>query len=177
VRTSLAPWLRGYLRDGIAVLGVIALGIAVPGEAQAPSQTVQWTAAVDKSSLGGAKSVVLEVSGHVADGWHVYALEQAPGGPTPLRIALDANEFARLAGRPAGTVPERKFDPSFGLDTQFYSGSFAVRVPVRITPSTLAGTRSIPVSVRFQTCDGRECEPPRTIHLSVPIDATAERRR
>jgi hypothetical protein len=34
----------------------------------------------------------------------------------------------------------------------------------------MSAPQVIPVSVRFQTCSDRECQPPRTVHLAVPID-------
>jgi hypothetical protein len=115
----------------------------------------------------------LELSGEVQDGWHVYALTQRPGGPTALRVAIDENPVAELVGTPSGTAPESKHDPSFDLDTQFYAHSFAVRVPVSVKPGAEVGRQLIPVSVRFQTCSARECQPPKTIHLSVPVDVLA----
>lgn len=168
--------LRAHLESaGLGILAAVAVGLAVPGAAQVPAETVQWTAAAySKPSAGSAGAVTLELSGRVADGWHVYALKQAPGGPTPLRVTLEANGFARLAGKASGTPPQRKFDSSFGLETQFYSGSFRLYLPVRVAPQPAAGKRSIPVSVRFQTCNGRVCEPPKTIHLLAPIDAAPE---
>lgn len=172
----LTPRLRGRLGGaGLAVLGMLGIGIAARAAAQVPSPTVRWTAVAHaKTSVERGGVVTLELSGQVAAGWHVYALTQAPGGPTPLRVALDANDFARLAGTASGTAPKHKFDPSFGLDTQFYSGSFTLHLPVRVAPRSAADGRSIPVSVRFQTCNGRVCEPPKTIHLSVPIAVSPE---
>lgn len=166
---------QGRLRQtALSFGGVVALSAIATGMAQLPRQTVQWTAAVHSGDSLRGGSVTLELSGRLAEGWHVYAQTQAPGGPTPLRIALDANDFAQIAGAPSGSVPEHKFDPSFGLETQFYSGAFTLLLPVRVARPSAAGRRSIPVSVRFQTCNGRECEPPRTIHLSVTIDAGPE---
>jgi hypothetical protein len=139
--------------------------------AQVPSQTVQWAASVISSAaVQGGTNATLEVSAHVQEGWHVYALTQPPGGPTALRVSVDENEFAQLAGIPSATVPERKHDPSFDLETQFYTHGFTLHLPLHITQPTTTGRRAIPVSVRFQTCSDRECQPPTTVHLSVPLD-------
>ena len=160
---------------GIRAGAVVAFVWAV-SSAQAPSETVRWTATVlpttsAQTSLDVRATVAL--SAEVQDGWHVYALTQPPGGPTPLRLTLDDNAFARVVGAPSGTTPEKKYDPSFDLQTQYYVHSFTLYLPVRVNRSSAAGGRRIPVSVRFQTCNGRECEPPRTVHLSVPIEAGA----
>ncbi len=146
-------------------------GVCGVGIAQVTDPTVDWVASWTASAAvepGGRAT--LELSGVVQDGWHVYALTQPPGGPTALRVSIDENPVASLVGAPSGTTPESKHDPSFDLDTQFYTHSFAVLVPVVLKARVNVGRQLIPVSVRFQTCSVRECQPPKTIHLSVPID-------
>jgi hypothetical protein len=136
-----------------------------------PDQTVQWAATL--SATGGVKqgsATTLELSGEILDGWHVYALTEPPGGPTALRVTLDENEVAQIAGTPSGPAPRKHHDPSFGLQTQFYTHSFTVRVPVQVKQQLAAGHQLLPVSVRFQTCSDRECQPPTTIHLVVPVE-------
>jgi hypothetical protein len=146
-------------------IGVIAVAQTPP----APDR-VQWTAAFASTGAGVASgsSVVLEISGAIQDGWHVYALTEPSGGPTALRVTLDANEVAQAAGSPSGTAPRKHRDPSFGFETQFYTHSFTVRLPVVLKSTT--GRQLVPVSVRFQTCSDRECQPPTTAHLAVPVD-------
>jgi Disulphide bond corrector protein DsbC len=141
------------------------------GNAQVAGPTVDWVASWKASSAvkpGGRGD--LELSGVVQNGWHVYALTQPPGGPVALRVSIDDNPIAGLGGAPSGSAPESKHDPSFDLETRFYTHSFAVRVPVNLKPQADAGKQLIPVSVRFQACSARECQPPKTVHLSVPVD-------
>lgn len=133
--------------------------------------TVEWvTSWTSKTPLKRGEAATLELSGQVQDGWHVYALTQLPGGPTALRVSLDENPVARLLGSATGSKPERKHDRSFDLDTQFYTHSFTVRLPVYLKGEADTGRQLIPVSVRFQICSDRECQPPKTVHLSVPVD-------
>lgn len=139
--------------------------------AQAPAERVQWSATF--AAAGGVKvgsTVVLELSGEIQAGWHVYALSEPSGGPIALRVTLDENSVAQPAGSPSGTVPSKHQDPSFNLETQFYTHTFTVRLPVTLKEHTTAGRQLVPVSVRFQTCSDRECQPPTTAHLSVPLD-------
>jgi len=152
-----------------ALLSAALCGV---GTAQVSSDTVQWVASVistEPVNRGG--NATLEVSAEVKEGWHVYAVTQPRGGPTALRITLDKNAVAQAAGAPSGTVPERRHDPSFDLETDFYAHAFSLRVPVHVNQFTGDG-QTIPVSVRFQACSDRECLPPKTIHLSVPMDAS-----
>jgi DsbC/DsbD-like thiol-disulfide interchange protein len=110
------------------------------------------------------------LSAEIQDGWHVYGLGQLPGGPTPLRVTIDENEIVQATGNVTGSAPQKKHDPSFDLETQLYTHSFALQVPTEVKPHTANGKQLIPVNVHFQACSERICLPPRTVHLSVPIE-------
>jgi hypothetical protein len=141
--------------------------------AQTSAPSVQWTALAkrDPNDSQGQRAI-LEISAVVPEGWHVYAETQSPGGPTPLRVTIEEGAAARIAGVASGTSAERRHDLSFGFDTEFYSHAFTLRFPVE-SQGSLTASASLPVSVRFQLCSERECQPPKTIHLAAPIDATA----
>ncbi len=156
----------------LVVLSLIAIGLAKACGAQVPVPVVQWSATVVAPTAGPpGREAALRVSGEILNGWHVYALSQAPGGPTALRVNLDDNDVAELAGAPSGPTPHNRHDRSFGLETQFYTHSFTVVVPLRLKQGA-SGKRNIPVSIRFQTCSDRECQPPTTTHLSVAMETS-----
>jgi hypothetical protein len=113
---------------------------------------------------------VIEVTAAIDEGWHVYGLEQSPGGPTPLRATLDENEVVQAAGAPSGSPPTKQHDSSFNLETETYTRSFVLRLPAQVKPHAAAGKQLAPVSVRFQACNDRICLPPRTVHLSAPVE-------
>jgi DsbC/DsbD-like thiol-disulfide interchange protein len=139
--------------------------------AQQPNQVVRWSAsAASKEPLKAQGRTTLELSAEIQDGWHVYALKQLPGGPTPLRIALEENSIGETAGSIYGTPPTIKHDSSFDLETQSYAHSLILHIPVQIKANATAGPSAIPVSVRYQSCDDRTCLPPKTIHLSVSVE-------
>lgn len=152
----------------------VLLGLFVPGAALAqpdgplgPS-TVSWSVTPITAKQG--EPAKLTLNGTVAPGWHVYALKQLPGGPTPLLVTLETNSAAAAAGAPAGSAAKTVHDPAFDLDTQFYADAFSLTVPLRLKEHLPAGPQQVPVSVRFQTCNGRICQPPRTVHLSATVN-------
>jgi hypothetical protein len=165
------------LRLGAAItLGAtLTLGGPRTARADTPIQSedgrVQWAAALSSSPVvKGGDSATLELTGSIKDGWHVYALTEPAGGPTALRVTVDDNPVALAAGDPSGTAPHKHHDPSFGLETKFYTHAFTIRVPVRLKQQPGSGRQTIPLSVRFQSCSDRECQPPTTVHLIVPVD-------
>jgi hypothetical protein len=156
-----------------ALPAMLLIGLGLTGRivlAHASQEVVQWSAVLDApSGLRRGRAATLRVSGEVLEGWHVYALVQKPGGPTPLRVTLHDNPIARLAGSTSGTEPEEKHDPSFDLDTRFYRQQFTLRVPITVKRGAQEGDQIIPVDIHFQSCSERACLPPRTVRLSVPI--------
>jgi Disulphide bond corrector protein DsbC len=168
--------LAGRLRTlGATALGAIALSLCGGAFAQ-PSlgpDTVFWSASAPAQSVTPGSRVKVTLRGAVKSGWHVYGFDQLPDGPTPMRVTLDASDTAAADGAPKGSTPTKVQDPSFNLQTQFYASDFTVTAPVRIAPHAAAGQQQIPVSVRFQTCNGGICQPPKTVRLSVPITIRA----
>lgn len=164
-----------FVRSAVA-LALVAAALPSLAMAQGPGRgpgrglpdTVSWTAsAPDTVERGGRLNLTLQ--GLVEPGWHVYGLKQLPTGPTPLKVALEQNEVAAAAGAPTGSAPVKSHDPSFDLETQYYDKPFTVTAPVRIGAKAAAGRQLIPVSVRFQTCNGQICHPPKTVRLTVPV--------
>lgn len=163
--------------SGLALLGLIpARGALAQAQDVARADTVSWSAQMAPNGVATpASTLMLTLRAQVRDGWHVYALKQLPDGPTPLLVILDPNKIAAASGGPTGSAPTKIHDPAFGLETQFYSRAFTVSLPLRVAARPAPGPQQIPVSVRFQTCNGQICQPPKLVHLSVPVTVAASR--
>ena len=149
----------------------LGLSLCSAGLAQLPMQPVQWAgSAIPKTPAERRSMIEIELSAQVQEGWHVYGLTQALGGPTPLRVTLGENGVVEMVSVKSGTASIKKHDPSFDLETEFYPGSFSLDIQTQVKQHAAAGNRSIPVGVRFQACNDRTCLPPKTVHLSVPIE-------
>jgi DsbC/DsbD-like thiol-disulfide interchange protein len=150
---------------------LLGLSLCSVGFAQVPMQPVQWAgSAIPGTPAEQGSTIKIELSAEVQEGWHVYGLTQAPGGPTPLRVTLDENGVVQVVSVKSGTPSTKKHDPSFDLETEFYPGSFSLDIQTQVKQHAPSGNQSIPVSVRFQACNDRTCLPPKTVHLSVPIE-------
>ena len=139
----------------------------IAATAQAPLQPVTWTITANPAQPGGSLSI--DVTAKFDEGWHVYGLNQAEGGPTPLRITTDPNGSFQLAGTPSGSLPVKQHDKSFDLDTETFVHPFTLHVPVRVKPNSPAGNQDVALNVRFQACNDRVCLPPKTVHLTATV--------
>jgi hypothetical protein len=173
--TAWAGAAAGVARAALVCLGAGSALLGAVAVAQSSLETVHWTASLESTgAIRQGGEAIVTLSAAVEEGWHVYSFKQLQGGPIPLRVTLETNEVATADGAPSGTEPEKMHDPRFGLDTQLYSHAFTLHLPVRWASPLTAGQHVIPVSVRFQTCSDRECQPPRTIRLSVPVDVAGD---
>ena len=144
----------------------------IPVQAQIPN-VVEWSGKVNvKSAAYPGEHSSIEVEAVIQDGWHVYALTQVAGGPTPLRISVGDNRLVELDGTITGSTPSKQHDTSFDLETQTYSHSFTVTLPLKVKQDAPAGDARVPVSIRFQACSDRTCLPPRTVQVSVPLQVS-----
>lgn len=138
-------------------------------------ETVSWTVSVpsgEAAKQGG--KLAIQLHGNAREGWHVYSLKQLPLGPNPFFAAVDGGEIAVADGAPFESKAIKAKDAAFGFETQYYEKAFTVTLPVRLNKSAPAGQQAIPVKVRFQTCNGTVCQPPKTVRLSAPITVKAD---
>jgi len=147
---------------------VAALAAGLP--AQAPP-SVSWSIALEPAgtaSVAPGGRVSVAVTAKIAEGWHVYGLDELRGGPRPLAIALAAGQPFK-AGKLQAPEPEREFDTSFEQVTTFYNKTTTFKLPVTVSREAPAGPASINLEVAFQACDGRICLPGRTVKLVAPV--------
>ena len=118
------------------------------------------------------RAVPITVQADIAKGWHIYSLTQAPGGPIPLRIALQGGTDVTQRGVIKAPKPQKYFDKNFGMTTELYSGTPRFTIPVGVT-ARAAGTRRLEVTARYQVCSDKLCLPPRTdtVHVALRIAA------
>ncbi|HVS59201.1 MAG TPA: protein-disulfide reductase DsbD N-terminal domain-containing protein [Gemmatimonadaceae bacterium] len=161
--------------------------VATPGEA-VPMRAVEGRRAlsirpVRWSVVGGGaplevtsgRTVPITLQADIAKGWHIYSLNQKPGGPIPLSIQLINAGDVVVRGVVKATKAERLFDKNFGIETELYSGSPRFVIPVGVPSHTLTGTRKIQVGVRYQVCSATLCLPARTDKLGVTLLVTGRK--
>jgi thiol:disulfide interchange protein DsbD len=122
--------------------------------AYAAEDPLQWTLAFDSKAAPPGSHVLARFTGTIQPHWHVYSMTTPPGGPNPTT--------ARIADNPAVAgfkiyqpAPVRKLDPSFGIDTETFSGQYEMLFDVELKKDAAAGLANITANVRYQTCASR----------------------
>jgi len=133
---------------------------------QALGSPVQVAAVVEAGTGGGPD--VLAVTATLEEGWHLYSLEQKPGGPQATRIVVAAGSPRRPAGGfVPDTPPQRrtiKDVPGWnGLVVEEHEGTITWRAPLE--PG--AADAAVHGSVSLQLCLDNACTPPETIPFTT----------
>jgi DsbC/DsbD-like thiol-disulfide interchange protein len=131
---------------------------------------VHWSLVGDRTRrLTVGRAVPITVQADIAKGWHIYSLNQKPGGPIPLRIQLVGAPDVIIRGVIDAPKPERLFDSNFGIETELYSGSPRFSIPVGVPGRAVTGSRQVHVAARYQVCSDKLCLPPRTDSVGVTL--------
>jgi len=136
----------------------------VGGEAGEP---VQIAAGVETLPDGGHQLVVVATLG---EGWHLYSLDQKPGGPKATKIVVAEDSPFLLAGRFLAAPPPNKKTVSDvpgweGLVVEEHSGEVTWTAPLTANPSGTAA--AVHGSVSLQLCEDNACTPPQTIDFTA----------
>ncbi len=153
----------------------IFLALAPAGMAAAPKhkdtpdrlkpKEVTFEVAVDPTDAKPGDMVTYTVKTKVAEGWHIYALnDEAPkGGPQATRFFLfEAGGLKPDGAWKASAKPIRKHEPAFQdipfleFHEEAISWSLTLRVPEGIEP----GKKEILSQVNYMICSAKSCKPP-----------------
>jgi len=147
------------------IILILPLGLL----AQEPAK---WSLSLEPSSdyLAGDKPKA-QLKAEIEAGWHLYALEQPPGGPIATTIKVTEGSPFQIAGKIESPKPTERLDPLFTgtngkpLVTKFFADGVAFAIPLKATSNSTAAQVSI--DVRFQLCNDQFCLPPRTYRVTT----------
>jgi thiol:disulfide interchange protein DsbD len=145
---------------------------SIAGAAEDP---VQWTLTFDSKAAAPGSHVLGKFTGTIQPHWHVYSMTTPPGGPNPTTAGI-ADNPAVAGFKIYQPKPDRKLDPSFGIDTETYSEQYVLLFDVELKKDASAGPADIAANVRYQSCNDTICLPPKkkSAMASITIDSSAQ---
>src|SRR5687768_17317016 len=117
--------------------------------------------------LKAGSSFTMLVKAEIEFGWHLYAVNQPPGGPIATEVNLVAAPPFTSGGPLETEKPIEGFDPNFNLVTEYYDDHTVFRVPVKVAPTAKDGRYTVVINVRYQSCNDTLCIPPRSQALKT----------
>ena len=151
-----------------ALIRTLFLLLVVPviGLAQNPTRWILESTEYKEQAPVGRASVRLHAT--VEPGWHLYGLDQPPGGPIPTTIKVSEGSPFKIVGEIKTPRPQVKPDPNFVVDgkpleTRYFENKAQFDIVVEAEG---ARVNELSLDVRFQLCNDTVCLPPRTKRVS-----------
>lgn len=162
---------RSHLIRLVALFAAIFVVHGPAFTAQRNDNPIEWSARVKKSAslLKPGSIFTVQVTATIADGWHLYSMDQMEGGPTATGLIVPDGQPFALDGEVKEPQPIIEFDPNFNLETHYFENSVTFNMSIKVAASAPPGTNTVRIDARYQTCNDRTCLPPRTVHLTASV--------
>jgi DsbC/DsbD-like thiol-disulfide interchange protein len=148
----------------------VAIGFLLAAQtAQAPSPIAWSFKQSPQKPVRGGDSISVGLVADIQPGWHLYSIDQPPGGPIATEISMPAGQPFAFARPIAGPKPHVIFDQNFAIKVQLYTQRAEFTLPIRVAPNALAGVHTLVVEARYQACNDTVCLRPRTAKASLAI--------
>ena len=136
---------------------------AVAASAQNP---VAWSLESDsKGKLAEVgKSFKVRLKAKIEAPWHLYSVDQPPGGPSATTITTVAPETFAIDGKITSPEPITKFDENFQIPTKFFEKEATFDLLVK--PVVAANVDDLAVNVKFQVCNDTTCLPSKNVKVT-----------
>lgn len=132
---------------------------------------VEWSfsAPEPKTAIRAGALFRAKVEADIAEGWHLYSLKPVAGGPIPTTLKVDETSIVRRHGAIEAPPALRRHDAAFGVEVESYENMVEFTIPLEVAKEAPPGPAIVVVEARFQACDGKQCLPPRTVRLELPL--------
>jgi thiol:disulfide interchange protein DsbD len=164
------PFLVAGVRNYFVVL-ILALAAFLPalGSLAAAPDKVTWRYALDPAVAHPGEAVAVRLTAAIADPWYMYAPTLKAEGPVALQVRLDLPPGFRASGPLEAPKPETKFDEGFTTNVEIYHGATTFTQRIVVPENAQPTTVPIKGAIRFQTCSGASCLPPRTVPFALTL--------
>ncbi len=149
----------------------LLVAIALLAACALAQDPVHWKLESTTPKAGPGSTISLQLTATLDPGWHVYSLTTPKGGPIPTTATIAENPVIEST-KFYQPKPERKFDPSFGIDVETFAKEVVFYIETKLKKDAPVGAAEIVAQVRYQTCDEKQCLPPKkkTASLTLEID-------
>ncbi|MGD0776715.1 MAG: cytochrome c biogenesis protein CcdA [Candidatus Solibacter sp.] len=153
------------------IFGLFLLARGLSAQLAPGDQHVAWKLSVEPAAAPAGGKVLVRMSGHIDDGWHLYSMSTPAAIPTKIQLAPSPAIAKFRALQPQ---PKRTFDANFNSDTETYEGDVAFLLELELKKDAPAGAAELSFSARYQTCNPKMCVPSKwTGTATLTVDPAA----
>ena len=153
------------------LIGVFAFPMLAHAQNAAPESPVKWEAQAPTDIRAGEGGQIV-VTATIKEGWYIYAPSTPPGGPNPTTLKMAEGSALEIKGKIAQPAPYTHFDEGFQMNTETFKRAVSFGVPVMLKAGA-SGAQKATLKARYQACDARVCNPPKTVELPLNFTVAA----
>lgn len=150
----------------LLILAATLAAVAAFGQAPKIEPKAEFSGSLAPADARAGEGAQIVLTIQMKEGWHIYA-----PSITGEFIELDAKVVDTPGFQSEGALAEPrlriKYDRGFQQDVVAMEGTAAFGLPVKIA-NDAPKEGKIRLSVTYQACDARNCDPPKTITVEVP---------
>jgi len=141
----------------------ITVGIFLPHVLTAQIlKPVKWSYASKKVD---AKHAIIYLKADIDEGWHIYSVNQPPGGPLKTSVKLEQNGAFGLNGKVTEPQAEEHFEKAFGINVFYFEKSVIFQQKILLKQSNAAITGKL----SYMACNDHQCLPPEELDFEIPV--------
>ena len=135
---------------------------------------VTWTLTLDQSSAAPGSVVQAKINAKLEPGWHIYALSNPPGGPTPTTFKVNPPNPAIGSLRLYEPKPETKYDQNFQQNVEAFENEVTFLAAIEVAANAPQGSTEVSLFGRYQACTDKQCLPKKTtLTAALKVDPAA----
>ncbi len=123
---------------------------------------VKWAYGAKKEANG---LVIVYLKATIQDGWHIYSVNQKPGGPQKTQFEFLKSADYEPVGKVTEPKPESKYEEVFGIQVDYFNHEVIFQQKFRVKKDSLA----IKGKLTYMACTNKQCLPPEDISFEIPV--------
>jgi thiol:disulfide interchange protein DsbD len=153
----------------LAVLLCLPLTAGAQGYSFGPKLESKPYLSVDAAPQGSEFQLAVVID--ITKPYHINANVVKDDFLIPTEVKVTAPK-GLTAGTPV--YPPFKVGTFFGnQELNVFEGKTAIKVPIRVDPAAAPGEVTLQAKVKYQACDDKNCFPPKSADLSIPVKIVA----
>lgn len=134
----------------------------------AQSSGVLWVAPPERVAAKRGQIVTAKVSADLRSGYHVNSNTPADEYLIPIKLSWAKSPFpVEQVVYPKPKLEKFDFSPQ---PVSVFSGTFDILTKFKVPANAAAGLTTISGKLRYQACNNKECLPPKTIDIQLPVN-------
>ncbi|WP_255547573.1 protein-disulfide reductase DsbD domain-containing protein [Mucilaginibacter sp. dw_454] len=123
---------------------------------------VKWSYAAKKMNQ---QEAVVFIKATIDENWHIYSINQKPGGPLKTSLVFIPSTGYQLEGKLREPTPHTVHDEVFDMEVSYFEKSVVFQQKVKLN----TGQAVVKGKIKYMVCNEEKCVTPDDVDFSIPV--------